>query len=141
MCGDREWSDRHIVADILEGLLTTAQLNFDTPLTIIDGCARGADCIGGDFFSGMRKGEACGRWDGSEGRYGSHVNVEHLHFPADWKKFDRAAGPIRNQQMLDEGEPQIVIAFHNNIAESKGTADMVKRAKKAGVRTYVISRP
>jgi YspA, cpYpsA-related SLOG family len=50
-------------------------------------------------------------------------------FPADWKKYGRAAGPIRNQQMLDEGKPHLVIAFPGG----KGTADMVARAKRAGI--------
>lgn len=57
---------------------------------------------------------------------------EEMCFPADWAKHGRAAGPIRNQQMLDEGAPAVVVAFPGG----KGTKDMVQRAKKAG--TYVI---
>lgn len=49
-------------------------------------------------------------------------------FPADWKKHGRAAGPIRNQQMLDAGA-DLVIAFPGG----RGTADMVQRARKAGI--------
>lgn len=48
---------------------------------------------------------------------------------ADWRKYGRAAGPIRNQQMLDEGKPDVVIAFPGGA----GTADMVRRARAAGV--------
>ena len=36
---------------------------------------------------------------------------EEIAFPADWKAHGRAAGPIRNQQMLDEGKPDLVVAF------------------------------
>jgi hypothetical protein len=58
--------------------------------------------------------------------------------PADWRKYGRAAGPIRNRQMFDEHKPDLVIAFHHDLAHSKGTADMVKYAKSKGceVRVY-----
>lgn len=57
-------------------------------------------------------------------------------YPADWKthgKYD--AGFIRNQQMIDEAVPDGVICFpgHN------GTADMVSRAKKAGIEVWECS--
>ena len=39
-------------------------------------------------------------------------NVPYNVFPADWKKFGRAAGPIRNKQMLTEGKPDLIVAFH-----------------------------
>lgn len=50
-------------------------------------------------------------------------------YPANWKKHGIAAGPIRNQQMLDEGKPDFVIAFPGD----DGTADMCRRAKSAGI--------
>jgi hypothetical protein len=40
---------------------------------------------------------------------------------------------------LDEGKPDLVLAFHNDIEHSKGTADMVRRAARAGVRVEVIT--
>ena len=49
-------------------------------------------------------------------------------YPADWDAYGKSAGPIRNQQMLERG-PDIVLAFPGG----KGTADMVSRARKAGV--------
>lgn len=48
----------------------------------------------------------------------------------------KAGGGSRNQQMLDEGKPDLVIAFPTE--NSKGTWDMVRRAKKAGVQTIVV---
>lgn len=53
---------------------------------------------------------------------------------ADWSKHGRAAGPIRNQQMLDEFKPDLVVAFSGGT----GTRDMVNRAKKAGVEVIEI---
>lgn len=55
-------------------------------------------------------------------------------FPAEWDKYGRKAGPIRNQQMLDEGKPDAVIAFPGGT----GTADMVRRSEKAGIKVYRI---
>jgi hypothetical protein len=57
------------------------------------------------------------------------MNFECLEFPADWKKHGKAAGSIRNQQMLDEGKPDVVVAFPGGY----GTRDMVDRARKSGV--------
>lgn len=51
-------------------------------------------------------------------------------YPADWKKHGRAAGPIRNQQMIDEGKPDFAIVFPGG----RGTADMLERLKKAKIR-------
>lgn len=62
-----------------------------------------------------------------------------LTFRADWKLHGEGAGPRRNQRMLNEGQPELVLAFVNKpLAESRGTADMVRRAKAAGISTYVI---
>jgi len=50
-------------------------------------------------------------------------------YKADWHLHGKAAGPKRNQRMLDHGRPKRVIAFPGG----KGTADMVDRARVAGV--------
>jgi len=54
-------------------------------------------------------------------------------YPADWDTYHKAAGPIRNQEMLDQEHPNLVLAFHDDISHSKGTRDMVNRAVKAGI--------
>jgi hypothetical protein len=41
--------------------------------------------------------------------------------------------------MLDEGRPDEIVAFHDNIAASKGTADMIRRAQKAGIPYRLVS--
>lgn len=60
-------------------------------------------------------------------------NVER--YPADWKKDGKAAGPLRNQRMIDE-KPDICVAFPTNA--SRGTWDCVRRAEKADVFTKVF---
>jgi hypothetical protein len=52
---------------------------------------------------------------------------------ADWATHKNAAGPIRNQRML-EWMPDAVVAFPGG----KGTADMVRRARAAGVEIIEI---
>jgi len=53
---------------------------------------------------------------------------------AKWSKHGRAAGPIRNQEMIDECKPDLVVAFPGG----RGTADMVRRAKAAGIRVIEV---
>lgn len=48
---------------------------------------------------------------------------------AEWKTQGKAAGPIRNQRMLDEHHPDAVVEFPGHV----GTANMVALARKAGV--------
>ena len=40
--------------------------------------------------------------------------------------------------MLNEGNPDLILAFHNDIENSKGTKNMVMQAKKRGIKTIVI---
>lgn len=61
-------------------------------------------------------------------------NVEQLKFPADWKQYGKAAGFLRNTQMLEEGKPDLVIAFPGGT----GTAMMCKIAEAAGVNVRKI---
>ena len=63
------------------------------------------------------------------GQYAESHQIEQWAFPALWEKYGKGAGPVRNAQMLREGKPEIVIAFPGG----KGTANMVKLAREAGV--------
>lgn len=62
-----------------------------------------------------------------------HPTIERYECRADWDNHGRAAGPVRNARML-EWKPDIVIAF----AGGRGTADMVRRAKAAGIRVVEV---
>lgn len=58
---------------------------------------------------------------------------------ADWDTHGKAAGPIRNQQMVDS-RPDYVLAFFARGAGNGGTSDCVRRALRAGldvVETWV----
>ena len=59
-------------------------------------------------------------------------------FFANWAKFGRAAGPIRNGSQIRFIKPDIVLAFHARIEESKGTKNMVDQAKRKGIKVRII---
>lgn len=114
ICGDRNWDDVSLIDTQISRLLCQGKIH-----KIISGCARGADTLGETVAY----------------KYG--IPVER--YPADWEKYGKAAGPIRNRQMLDEGEPSLVLAFHDNLEASKGTRDMVGIASRAGIPVRIVS--
>ena len=59
------------------------------------------------------------------------LRFEVRSYSVNWTIHGRAAGPIRNQQMLGNENPELLIAFWD--MKSKGTADMIARAEKAGI--------
>ncbi len=110
VCGSRTWREQQPIREALERLPEGS--------TVIHGAARGADEIAGIIAK--------------------QLGLEVLAFPADWEKHGKAAGPIRNTQMLREGRPHQVIAFTRDLSQSRGTANMVRQAKAAGVPVKVI---
>jgi hypothetical protein len=71
---------------------------------LIEGGARGADRLARE-------------WAKAHG-----VTVET--YEAEWQRYGRGAGPIRNDTMIRDGDPDLVVAFPGG----SGTADMVRRA-------------
>lgn len=55
--------------------------------------------------------------------------VTHEVHKADWDKYGKGAGHIRNGEML-KAKPDYIIAVHKNFNNSKGTLNCVKQAKK-----------
>ena len=62
------------------------------------------------------------------GEYARDRGIPCRSFPADWRRHGRPAGFIRNRQMLDEGKPELVVAFPGG----PGTRNMVKTALERG---------
>lgn len=60
-------------------------------------------------------------------------NVPRMQFVPNWEDYGRAAGPIRNGEMLAKAKPNLVIAFPGG----RGTADMVRQAKDANVEVVI----
>lgn len=118
-CGSRKFRDRTIVETLVHGVLAVSTVR-GRPLLIVEGEAEGADIIS------REEAESIG------------IEVERV--PADWVKYKKAAGPIRNQLMLKKYKPEIVIAFADDLRQTRGTKDMCQIAAAAGVPVYVVGR-
>lgn len=57
-------------------------------------------------------------------------------YKANWKRYGKRAGPLRNRRMLDEGKPELVVALPGG----RGTADMIERAQGAGIRVIDVAK-
>ena len=68
------------------------------------------------------------------GKAAAACGLAVIPFPADWSQ-GRGAGAIRNRQMLKEGRPDVVVAFH--FEDSPGTRDMIAVARRALVPVHV----
>lgn len=109
VCGGRDFVDEGKGFRALDILLR----HFDN-VSICHGDAKGADRLAGQWA--LLRGVRC------------------TVFPADWDRHGKAAGPIRNKQMLDEFKPEYVMAFPGG----RGTANMIKQAQDAGITVYLL---
>lgn len=107
VCGSRHFNDLPLLEGILDDL---------KPEVIIQGDARGADSLAKNY--GIRRG------------------ITVCSFPALWDKHGKAAGPIRNHQMLSEGKPDMVVAFL--APDSRGTKHMIEISQKAGIPVEIV---
>jgi hypothetical protein len=79
----------------------------------------------------------CGMAEGADMmgfNYATMWGIPVKEFPADWNKYKKAAGPIRNKQMADYADA--LIAFWNG--NSKGTMNMIVEATNRGLKVYVF---
>lgn len=105
ICGDRNWTDFKMIEDYI--------ITLPKDTVIIEGDCRGVDKISG--YLARKHG------------------LEVIAVPAKWELYGNKAGPIRNQEMIDEYKPDRVVAFHNDLAHSKGTKNMVNLALQQGI--------
>lgn len=103
------YEDGEVYRLITQGMTKLGICDFGEISCILSGACRGVDRLGE-------------RW----ARY-KDIHIER--YPADWDKYGKAAGPIRNQQMVDLADALIVIRF----PESRGSKDILNRAKKKGI--------
>ena len=118
VCGGREYADWTKLEQTLGDLYWSLDLEEQNIFVLISGGAAGADTLARRFA-----------------RQNDLVPYNFEEYKADWDKYGKAAGFIRNQQMLDEGKPDLVIAFEGG----RGTADMIQRAKKAKIKVIEIT--
>jgi hypothetical protein len=116
ICGSRHYDDEATMRRVLSNELTLLDPNIEDDIRVIHGGATGADSLAAKVLA--------------RSIYSVHA------FPADWKKHGKAAGPIRNRQMLDE-RPDLVLAF----GDGRGTRDTVAEATRRGIEVVWIDGP
>ncbi|KNY30084.1 DUF2493 domain-containing protein [Pseudobacteroides cellulosolvens] len=110
IAGSRYYRDYQKILAVVKSL--------DIDLLIAGGC-RGADTLG------VRAARQCG--------------IRYVEYPADWQRFGKSAGPIRNAQMLKMEKPDLVLVFHEDLTKSKGTRDMIISASLAGISYRIFT--
>ncbi len=96
------------------GLLKTTMNGFSKPFIVVSGGAAGADSLAE--------------------RYAREAGLPTEVYPADWARHGRAAGMIRNKQIVDAADH--VVAFWDG--RSRGTANTIDRARSAGKLLTVV---
>ena len=125
VCGSRDWTDEELINKEINKAVVQAGVRAYQVL-VINGGADGADDIAMRLCRD-KLGYACAT------------------FFAPWTFADRvlnnkrAAGPMRNGWMIYWGQPDKVLAFHPYIVNSRGTKNMVKRAREAGVPVRIVT--
>ena len=105
--GSRSFKDYDLLKKTLDGI---AEISL-----IISGCAVGADTLGE--------------------LYAKEKGIPTLLFRPDWEKYGKAAGFIRNKEIISNAD--FVIAFWDT--KSKGTAHSISLANKQGKKLIVVN--
>lgn len=119
VCGGRDYTNRQRAFAVLDKLALRVEI-----LAVRHGAARGADALADE-------------WARSRG-------YVVQPYPADWDRHGKAAGPIRNREMLAACDPAVpslrvvcVVAFPGG----SGTADMIRQSKAAGLPVWAVPNP
>ena len=111
--GSRNWWHYNVIKEAITNSGCTI---------VIHGGARGADTMAG--------------------RAATELGLEVRVYPADWEKWGKADGTKRNQEMIDaehvKDDPiELCLAFP--LPDSRGTVDMIRRCKRAGIETVIYA--
>jgi len=104
IAGSRHYSNYEEAREYLD--LCLKDIKDGSDLIILSGGAQGGDAIGE--------------------RYAKENGFIIEKHPAEWKKYGKRAGPIRNKAMADMAD--VIICFWNG--ESKGTSSLIGLAKR-----------
>lgn len=114
--GSRTWSKFGVIEDAILGVAAGSSQQYKN-VTIVHGDAPGADTLA----------------DMVARKWGMKIEAH----PAEWDRLSKAAGPIRNQKMVDLGA-NICLAFPE--PQSRGTRDCMRRASAAGILVMEFGR-
>jgi len=111
-CGSRQWQNPLIIELALRRVCAKGATH------LIHGAAQGADLL--------------------SARAAKQMGLTVTAYPADWKLMGKRAGVARNTQMLEQGKPDWVIAFADDLRKSPGTRDMIGQALEWPSVTHVF---
>ena len=108
IAGGRDFDDYELLCRTMDTLLI-----HKSSVTVLCGKAKGADTLGE--------------------RYAKDRGYTVEYYPADWEKFGRSAGYLRNEEMAKNADA--LVAFWDG--KSKGTGHMISLARKHGLKIRV----
>lgn len=118
IAGSREMADYEAAKKVISGVI--GEIGGGAPVRVVSGHCRGADILGE--------------------RYAGEHGLELAVFPAEWNRYGRRAGFIRNTRMADfaseDGSEGVLIAFWDG--QSRGTKMMIGIAERKEIDTYVF---
>jgi hypothetical protein len=117
VAGSREFNNYKMLNEVLSGYVSGIEKD---DITIISGRATGADTLGEKFAA--------------------EHNIKCEMFPADWEKYGKEAGFIRNGEMakfaIEDGSHGVLFAFWDG--RSNGTKDMINKATANDIEKHII---
>ena len=115
ICGSRNYSNYEKLRDSCDYYLS-GKIKSGEEVVIISGGARGADSLGE--------------------RYAQERGLQCRVFPADWEKYGKRAGYLRNEKMAEIANA--CIAFPHAYSENKGTEHMIRIARQRNLLVRVV---
>lgn len=112
IAGSRDFIDYPLLSKAVKRIIN--RFYKDETITIVSGCARGADKLG-EMFAIKN-------------------NYDVIKKPAEWSVYGRKAGYIRNTEMAKIGD--VLIAFWD--MKSPGTRNMITLANKYNLQVFII---
>jgi hypothetical protein len=118
------------ILDFYDMIDTNFQLSTDIKKVIVSGGAGGADALAKEFIEKYNMDQKTLALNGNE-----YKRVfEYIEYLPDWDKFGKSAGPIRNQQIIDDSDA--LLAFWDG--KSPGTRNSIELARKKKIPTLII---
>lgn len=118
--GSRHWTWVDPVLRHLYEILRASE----EPVRLVHGAGPGADRIAAEI--------------------GFVIGYEVVQYPAEWERYGRSAGPLRNQRMINaehSRESPIDLCLAMPTYDSVGTFDMIHRCERYGIRVMEVSVP
>ena len=118
IAGTRTFSDYNLLRNAMIKEFGQLSVSEIAQMKIISGCCQGADQLGEEFAK--------------------KNTLVCIKFPADWKKYGKKAGPIRNEERAKYAaeEHGILMAFWDG--KSRGTQNMIQTAEKHGLAVHIF---